>query len=119
VKPLFWIGSSHKDLRSFPEEVQDEVGFALYNAQQGGKHSDAKPLSGFGGAGVLEIVERHDGDAFRAVYTVRLEEGVYVLHCFQKKSRTGISTPKSDMELIRRRLREAEEKHKQWKNERE
>lgn len=119
MKQVTWVGSSRRDLQTFPDEVQDEVGFALYQAQQGAKPSHAKPLSGFGGASVLEIVESHDGNAYRAVYTVRFEESVYVLHCFQKKSRSGISTPQSDIDLIRRRLREAEEKHRQWKSEKE
>ena len=98
-----------------PEDVQDEVGHALWVAQKGSKHEDAKPLKGFGGAGVLEIVESHDGDAYRAVYTVRFEEAIYVLHVFQKKSTRGIETPKGDVDLIKRRLREAEEQHRQWK----
>ena len=85
--------------------VQDHMGYALYVAQQGGKHRDAKPLTGFGGAGVVEIVKDYRGDTFRAVYTLRCEEAVYVLHAFQKKSKTGIATPKSEMELIRQRLK--------------
>ncbi len=97
-----------------PEDVQDEFGHALLLAQRGGKHEDAKPLKGFGGAGVLEIVESYDGDAYRAVYTVSFEEAVYVLHVFQKKSTRGIETPKADVDLIRRRLREAEEQHEAW-----
>lgn len=81
-KPLVWIGSSRKDLKSFPEDVQDVFGYALYVAQMGGKHADAKPLKGFGGAGVLEIVDDHQGDTYRAVYTVRLGEVVYALHAY-------------------------------------
>jgi phage-related protein len=108
MRPVVWVGNSHDDLRSCPAEVQDAIGFALYIAQTGGKHSSAKPLRGFGGAGVLEIVEDHDGDTYRAVYTVRLETAVYVLHVFQKKSKTGIATSKRDMDLVRRRLTEAE-----------
>jgi phage-related protein len=117
VKPLVWIGSSLKDLREFPEEVKDEMGFALYEAQCGLKPTAAKPLKGFGGAGVLEVVSDYQSDAYRAVYTVRLEERVYVLHAFQKKSKKGIATPKADIELIKRRLRQAEELHKEWRQE--
>ncbi len=119
VKPLVWIGSSLKDLREFPDEVKDEMGFALYEAQCGLKPTAAKPLKGFGGAGVLEVVSDYQSDTYRAVYTVRLEERVYVLHAFQKKSKKGIATPKAEIELIKRRLRQAEELHKEWRQERE
>ena len=112
-KPLVWIGSSKKDLKTFPEEVQDLLGYALYVAQMGGKHPDAKPLKGFGGAGVLEIVDDHQGDTYRAVYTVKLREVVYALHAFQKKSTTGIATRKQDIDLIKQRLRQAQELYKQ------
>ena len=91
-----------------PDEVKSHMGYALYVAQLGGKHRDAKPLKGFGGAGVLEVVKDHHGDTFRSVYTVRLAGAVYVLHVFQKKSKTGIATPKRDLDLIETRLREAE-----------
>lgn len=111
VKPLFWVGSSKNDLREFPEDVQDVMGYALYHAQIGEKHKDAKPLRGFGGAGVLEVVEDYDGDTYRAVYTVKLAGAVYVVHAFQKKSRRGSETPKSDMDLIKQRLKKAEEQH--------
>ncbi len=87
------------------------MGFALYQAQIGGMSGDAKPLKGFGGAGVLEIVEDHHGDTYRAVYTVKFERAIYVLHAFQKKSRKGIKTPQEDMDLVRRRLRIAEQDH--------
>ena len=87
-----WIGSSHKDLVSLPDEVQDDVGFALHLAQIGEQSPKAKVLSGFGGAGVLEVVENWHGDTYRAVYTVRFAKAVYVLHCFQKKSKSGIAT---------------------------
>lgn len=109
LKPVIWVGSSRKDLREFPDPVQDYMGYALYIAQRGGKHRDTKPLSGFGGAGVVEIVKDHRGDTFRAVYTVRFAGTVYVLHAFQKKSKTGRETPRRDMELIKQRLREAEQ----------
>ncbi len=114
IKPVVWIGSAKLDLRTFPGEVNDSIGFALYVAQQGGKHSHAKPLRGFGGAGVLEIVEDHDGDTYRAVYTVRLAGRVYVLHAFQKKSKAGIKTPKAEINLIKSRLKRAEEEHAAW-----
>ena len=107
MKPVHWIGSSLRDLQSFPAEVQDDIGYALYVAQTGGKHAKAKPLKGFKGAGVLEIVESHDGDTYRAVYTVKFEAAIYVLHTFQKKSKRGIATPKADMDLIEQRLKEA------------
>ena len=108
LKPVVWIGSSRKDLREFPDMVQDHMGYALYVAQQGGRHRDTKPLTGFGGAGVVEIIKDYRGDTFRAVYTLRYQGVVYVLHCFQKKSKTGGETPRRDMELIKQRLREAE-----------
>lgn len=117
VKPLVWVGSSLKDLREFPDEVKDEMGFALYEAQCGLKPAAAKPLKGFDGAGVLEVVSGYQSDTYRAVYTVQLEERVYVLHAFQKKSKKGIATPKADMELIKRRLRQAEDLHKEWQQE--
>jgi phage-related protein len=105
-KPLFWIASSKNDLLAFPEVVKDELGTALSVAQFGGKHPHAKPWRGEG-AGVFEVVEDHRGDAYRAVYTVRFERAVYVLHAFQKKSPSGIRTAKKDIELIGRRLSEA------------
>ena len=119
VKLLVWVGSSLKDLREFPDEVKDEMGFALYEAQCGLKPAAAKPLKGFGGAGVLEIVSDYQSDTYRAVYTVRLEERLYVLHAFQKKSKKGIATPKAEVELIKRRLRQAVDLHKEWRQEQE
>lgn len=116
-KPVEWIGSSLKDLRAFPEDVRETIGFALYLAQTGDKHVSAKPLKGFTGAGVLEVVEDFDGDTFRAVYTVRFLSAVYVLHVFQKKSKTGIKTPKSEIDLVRQRLRVAEELHRKGRSE--
>jgi phage-related protein len=107
LKPLIWVGSSRKDLREFPDPVQDRMGYALYVAQLGGKHRDSKALSGFGGAGVLEVIGDFRGDTFRAVYTVRFAGAVYVLHAFQKKSKTGRETPRREIELIQQRLREA------------
>jgi phage-related protein len=117
VKLLVWVGSSLKDLREFPEAVKDEMGFALYEAQCGLKPLDAKPLKGFGGANVLEIVSDYQTDTYRAVYTVKFGERVYVLHAFQKKSKKGIATSQSDLELIKRRLKQAEELHKAWQRE--
>jgi phage-related protein len=114
LKPVVWIGSAKADLSSFPEEVKDSIGFALYVAQQGGKHRDAKPLRGFGGAGILEVMGDYGGDTYRAVYTVRLSGRVYVLHAFQKKSKRGIKTPKPEMDLIQSRLNRAEEEHVAW-----
>jgi phage-related protein len=108
-KPVVWIGSSRKDLREFPEPVQDHLGYALYVAQCGGKHRDTKALSGFGGAGVVEIIKDYRGDTFRAVYTLRYAGTVYVLHAFQKKSKTGGETPRRDIKLIEQRLRDAEQ----------
>jgi phage-related protein len=106
AKQVFWMGSSLRDIHDFPEEVRGRMGFAIYVAQTGGKHRDAKPLKGFGGAGVLEVVTDHD--TFRSVYTVTFRNAVYVLHAFQKKSRSGIATSKADIETINRRYREAE-----------
>ena len=114
IKPVVWIGSSRTDLASFPEDVKDAIGYALYIAQRGGKHADAKPLRGFGSAGILEIIEDHAGDTYRAVYTVRLAGRIYVLHVFQKKSKAGIKTPKPEIELIKSRLKRAEEEHARW-----
>jgi phage-related protein len=108
-KPVIWVGSSRKDLLDFPDPVQGAIGYALFVAQCGGKHRDAKTLQGFGGAGVVEIVKDLRGDTFRAVYTLRVAQAVFVLHVFQKKSKSGIETPKREMDLIRQRLREAEE----------
>jgi len=115
LKPVIWLGSSLKELRQFPEPVQDLVGYALYVAQAGGKHRDTKTLAGFGGAGVVEIVKDHRGDTFRAVYTVRYAGAVYVLHAFQKKSKTARETPRRDIELINQRLRESERIEKERK----
>lgn len=108
AKPLRWVGDSRKQIRKFPESVKDEMGQALWIAQQGNKHRSAKPLKGFKGAGVLEVVEDFDGDTFRAVYTVRLKSAVYVLHCFQKKSKQGAATPRAEIDLIVERLGAAE-----------
>ena len=108
LKPVIWMGSSRRDLRQFPSIVQDHMGYALYIAQRGGRHRETKALTGFGSAGVVEIVRDYRGDTFRAVYTVRFRDAVYVLHAFQKKSKAGSKTGRRDMELIQQRLREAE-----------
>jgi phage-related protein len=113
-KPVRWIGRSQEDLRAFPEDVRRRVGGALWEAQLGLKAAYAKPLKGFGGAGVLEIVDDFDGATYRAVYTVRFAGVVYVLHAFQKKSKRGIATPKAEMDLIEQRLRRAREDYEQW-----
>jgi phage-related protein len=113
-KPVHWVASSRQDLRSFPHDVRRDIGFALSFAQRGGKHPSAKPLKGFKGAGVLEIVEDHQGDTYRAVYTVRFAKAVYVLHTFMKKSKSGIKTPKHEIDLIAKRLKAAEMDYNQW-----
>lgn len=113
LRPVEWVGSSRADLKAFPEAVQDMVGYALYQAQIGFKHRTAEPLRGLGG-NVLEVVSRHDGDTFRAVYTVRFTAAVYVLHAFQKKAKRGIATPRHEIDLIRRRLRAAEHHYRKY-----
>lgn len=115
LKTLAWIASSQKDLKSFPEGARREVGYALYLAQTGDKHDAAKALKGFGGAGVLEVVDGYDGDTFRAVYTVKFEDFIFVLHAFQKKSKKGAATPKKDVELIKHRLQTAEQQYRAFK----
>lgn len=115
VKPLLWVSSSKKNLMEMPEDVITDFGYGLYQAQIG-KHPDiAKTLSGFGGASVIELIQDHKGDTFRAVYTVKFSDAIIVLHAFQKKSKRGIETPKQDIELIRSRLKLAEEIYKEWK----
>ncbi len=109
IKPVRWVGTARADLRGFPAEARRNIGIALYFAQKGDKHPSAKPLKGFGGAGVLEIVENCEGDSYRAVYTVRFADVVYVLHAFKKKSKQGIKTPKHEIDLLKQRLQQAEE----------
>ncbi len=106
-KPLIWMGSSKKDLRALPGDVIDVFGYALYVAQTGKRHDNTKVLKGFGDASVLEVIESQAGNAYRAVYTVRFATAVVVLHVFQKKSKSGIETPKPDMDLIEDRLKNA------------
>ena len=116
-KPVRWIASSREDLRNFPEDVRNRIGGALWEAQLGRKASFAKPLKGFGGAGVLEVVDDFDGNTYRAVYSVRFAKVVYVLHAFQKKSKHGIATPKQEIDLIQQRLKRAKEDYRSWLNE--
>ncbi len=118
-KPLRWVGSSHDDLKSFPAEVRRDIGYALYAAQMGDTDPAAKPMKGFAGASVMEIVAPFFGNTWRAVYTVRFRGVVYVLHAFQKKSKSGIATPKSEIQLIQRRLADAlhDYKERQAQNE--
>jgi phage-related protein len=114
-KRVEWVGSSRRDLKRFPKGVRLVFGQALFDAQLGNKHPAAKPLKGFGGAGVLEVVEDEAGSTYRAVYTVKFAGVVYVLHAFQKKSKSGIKTPPSDIAIVRSRLKEAEKHYAEWK----
>lgn len=116
-KTLEWVGGSYKDLMALPLEVRRFFGFALSLAQAGDKHDAAKVLRGFGSAGVLEVVESDVGGTYRAVYTVKFTEAVFVLHCFQKKSKQGIATPKEDMDIIHTRLKIAEALAKELQHE--
>ena len=113
-KPVKWVASAKRDLDAMPEDVKDVFGHAIDLAQAGGKHVDAKALSGFGSAGVLEVIEDFRGGTYRAVYTVRFSGWVYVLHCFQKKSKSGINTPKEDLDLIDARLKAAKLDFEGW-----
>lgn len=115
LKPVRWVASSREDLQNFPATARRHIGYALHFAQAGDKHPAAKPLQGFGSAGVLEIVEDYAGDTYRAVYTVRFAEMVYVLHAFQKKSKRSVKTPQRELDLIKARLRRAEEDYQQWR----
>jgi len=107
-KPVIWVGSSRKDLKGFPQRVRTDIGQAVYTAQMGDTDPAARPLKGFGGTKVMEIVDRYDTNTYRAVYTAQFAGVIYVLHAFQKKSKSGIATPQKDLELIRRRLAEAQ-----------
>ena len=113
-KDVIWIGSCRADLTAFPAPARRGLGYALNVAQLGGKHPDAVPLKGFGGAGVLEAIEDYDGNTFRLVYTVRLGDRIYALHAFQKKSTRGIKTPQHELEVVRQRLRKAQEMNRRW-----
>ena len=116
-KRLIWVGSSKKDYLELPDAVQDVFGYALHVVQSGGKPRTAKPLKGFKSGGILELVDDHARDTFRAVYTVRFATAVYVLHAFQKKAKKGIATPQADIDLIRQRLRDAEAIHRYYEQE--
>ena len=113
-KPIKWVSSAKRDLDVMPEDVKDVFGHAIDLAQAGAKHPDAKVMTGFGSAGVLEVVEDYLGDTYRAVYTVKFAGWVYVLHCFQKKSKRGIATPKPDMDLVITRLKAAKQNFEAW-----
>jgi phage-related protein len=117
LKPVIWIGSSHDDLCRLSSVVQDEIGYALYFVQQGKRHASTKVLKGFGGAAVLEIIADDPGGTYRGVYTVKFAGVVYVLHVFQKKSKSGIATPKVDIDRIRQRLAVAEADYREHKHE--
>jgi phage-related protein len=110
LRPLLWVGSSRRDYGRFPEQLQRNLGFELFLAQTGQHPASAKPMKGLGG-GVVELIADFEGNTYRAVYTTRFREAVYVLHSFMKKSKHGIKTPRSDVELIRRRLKAAEADH--------
>lgn len=116
LKLVRWIGTSRKDLRSFPRAVRIDIGHALFTAQEGKTDPAAKPLKGFGGASVLEIAASRHGNAWRAVYTVRFQDAIYVLHVFQKKSTRGIATPTREIDLIKQRLAEAERDYRERQN---
>ena len=109
---LDWACSSNDDIRGFPQEVRSQLAYAFLRAQEGKTHPDAKPLKGFGGTSVMEVVIDHDGDTFRGVYTTKFTGPVWVLHCFKKKSKKRRATPKSDIDLIKVRLRDLEQRHK-------
>jgi len=115
-RPVVWIGSSRRDIKTFPKQVRSDIGQALYTAQMGETDPAAKPLKGFGGARVMEIIDRYDTNTYRAVYTVQFADVIYVLHAFQKKSKSGIATPPRDIDLIRRRLAEAQRLNRQRSN---
>ena len=116
LKPVRWVGSSRRDLRSFPATVRRHIGQALYAAQCGEEYPTVKALQGFGGRTVLEIVASDAGSTYRAVYTVRFVDAIYVLHAFPKKSKEGITTPRKEMDLVRRRLAAAERDHRERQN---
>jgi phage-related protein len=113
-KPVIWVASSRRDLKEFPKDVRRTVGQALFDAQTGGKHPDAKALKGFVGSSVLEIVEDDDGSTYRAVYTIKFARLIYVLHAFQKKSKRGKKTPPEEIAKVKARLKEAERHYVNW-----
>ena len=113
LKPINFVGPSRIDLLTFPERVRRDIGYALYTVQRGKKPVNSKPLKGFGGAVVQEIVENYKGDTYRVIYTVQFAKAIYVLHCFQKKSKKGKATPKQEMDLVKNRLRVARANYKE------
>jgi len=116
LKPVRWVGSSRRDLKTFPRPVQRDVGQALYAAQCSEEYPSVKALKGFGGRAVLEIVVPHEGGAWRVVYTVRYQDAIYVLHAFQKKSKRGIATPPQELDLVKQRLAAAERDYRERQN---
>jgi phage-related protein len=114
LKPLQWLGSARDDLADLPEDIRDDFGYALFQAQQGKKSGKAKPLKGFTGAGVLEVVELDEGGTYRAVYTVIFKKVIFVLHVFKKKSKHGIATTKQDIDLIKFRLKLAKQMYDEY-----
>lgn len=112
MKPLIWVGSSKDDLVEFSDDIRSSVGYALYLAQKGERSVHSKILQGFGGASVIEIIERDESGTFRVVYTVKMPKAIFVLHAFQKKSKQGIKTPKQEIDLVKKRLKEAQEIYK-------
>ncbi len=116
LKPLIWVGSSKYDLSDFPREVKHSMGYALCLAQNGKQHVHAKVLKGFSGASVVEIIENDTSGTFRVVYTVKMPKAIFVLHAFQKKSKHGIATPQKDIDLIKKRLKEAQKIYKELEN---
>jgi phage-related protein len=116
MKPVRWVGSSRRDLKAFPTPVRRHIGQALYAAQCGEEYPSVKALQGFGGRSVLEIVAPHEGNTYRAVYTVRFQDALYVLHAFQKKAKKGVATPKKEIDLIQQRLAAAEHDYRERQN---
>ena len=114
-KKVLWVGSARKDLKKFPKPVQNEIGQTLWEVQMGQMPPSVKLLKGFSDGPVMEIIEDHDGDTYRAVFTARFADAIYVLHCFQKKSKRGAKTPRPDKELIRNRLNEVSKSHRKEK----
>ncbi len=118
LRPLLWVASSKRDFQEFPAPVQDELGFELFLAQTGQHPPSGKPLKGIG-SGIVELVDDFDGDTYRAVYTVRFADAVYVLHAFKKKSKQGIKTPQREIDLVKNRLRDAEQDYAERSRKRE
>lgn len=115
MKPVLWIKAAKNALMDMPENVITDIGYSLYQAQLGEHPDIAKPLQGFGGANVLELVANHDSDTYRVVYTVRFADAIIVIHAFQKKSKQGVKTPKQEIDLIHERLKRAEDLYREWK----